>query len=75
MNAPQGGWRVGDFEVDLEAMNKTPLREKGKKGDGTKKKKKTKSTEKETDIKGSTKKKATFAETRKEGTLAHCCLP
>ncbi len=44
-------------------MNKMPLKEKGKKGDSTKKKKKTNTTEKEKETRGSAKKKATFTDT------------
>jgi hypothetical protein len=36
---PQAGRKGGGFKVNLELMNKTPLKEKGKKRDGAKKKK------------------------------------
>ena len=53
-------------------MNKTPLKQKGKKRDGAKKKKKEKPVE-EDDGGAKTKKKATFAETvKKEATQAQC---
>ncbi len=29
---PQAGWKEGEHEVNLELMNKTPLKEKGKRG-------------------------------------------
>jgi hypothetical protein len=68
---PQEGGKGGDFKEDLEELNKKLLKEKGKKGDSTKKKKKTNTTEKETEIRWSTKKKATFAKTvEKEATQA-----
>jgi hypothetical protein len=39
---PQAGRKGGGFKVNLELMNKMPLKEKGKKRDGAKKKKKEK---------------------------------
>jgi hypothetical protein len=67
---PQAGRKGGGFEVNLESMNKTPLKEKGKKRDGAKKKKKDKPVE-EDDGGAKTKKKATFAESvKKEATQA-----
>jgi hypothetical protein len=34
---PQAGEKEGEHEVNLELMNKTPLKEKGKKGESKKK--------------------------------------
>jgi hypothetical protein len=42
---PQAGGKEGEHEVNLESMNKTPLKEKGKKGESKKKKKKVKTAE------------------------------
>jgi hypothetical protein len=43
---PQAGEKEGEHEVNLESMNKTPLKEKaGKKGESKKKKKKEETTE------------------------------
>jgi hypothetical protein len=61
---PQAGRKGGGFKVNLDSMNKIPLKEKGKKRDGAKKKKKEKPVE-EDDGGAKTLKKATFAETVK----------
>jgi hypothetical protein len=67
---PQAGGKEGEHEVNLELMNKTPLKEKGKKGESKKKKNKEKTAE-EKDDGAKSKKKATFAETvEKEATQA-----
>jgi hypothetical protein len=67
---PQAGGMEGEHEVNLESMNKTPLKEKGKKRESKKKKKKEKTAE-EKDKGAKSKKKATFAETvEKEATQA-----
>jgi hypothetical protein len=67
---PQAGGKEGEHEVNLESMNKTPLKEKWKRGESKKKKKKEKTAE-EKDEGAKSKKKATFAETvEKEATQA-----
>jgi hypothetical protein len=69
---PQSGRKEGEHEVNLELMNKTPLKEKGKKGESKKKKKKEETLEKKVDG-AKSKKKATFAETvKKEANQAQC---
>jgi hypothetical protein len=68
---PQTVEKEGEHEVNLEAMSKTPLKEKGKKGE-VKQKKKKEISEKEDDG-TKTKKKATFAETvEKEANQIRC---
>jgi hypothetical protein len=62
---PQAGGKEGEHEVNLESMNKTPLKEKGKKGESKKKKKK-KETFEEKVHGAKSKKKVTFAETVKK---------
>ena len=53
--------KEGEYEVNLEAMSKTSLTEKGRKGDTKQKKKK--ETSEEANDRMKAKKKATFAET------------
>jgi hypothetical protein len=58
---PQTAEKEGEYKVNLEAMSKTPLKEKGKRGEAKQKKKNI--TSEEVDNQTKTKKKATFAET------------
>jgi hypothetical protein len=58
---PQAAEKEGKYEVNLEAMSKTPLKEKGKKGEAKQKKKNV--TSEEVDNQTKTRKKATFAKT------------
>ncbi len=68
----QAGGKEGEHEVNLESMNKTPIKEKGKKGESKKKKKKEETLEEKVDG-AKSKKKATFAKTvKKEATQALC---
>jgi hypothetical protein len=60
---PQAGGKEGENEENLELMNKTPLKEKGKKGESKKKKKKGETVE-EKGNRAKSKKKATFAKTQ-----------
>jgi hypothetical protein len=67
---PQAGGKEGEHEVNLESMNKTPLKEKGEKGESKKKKKREETSEEKVDG-AKSKRKATFAETvKKEATQA-----
>jgi hypothetical protein len=67
---PQAGGKEGEHEVNLESMNKTPLKEKGKRGESKKKKKKKETLEEKVDG-AKSKKTATFVETvKKEATQA-----
>jgi hypothetical protein len=63
--------KEGEHIVNLEAMSKTPLKEKGKKGEAKQKKKKDTSEKEDDGTKA--KKKATFAETvKKEANQIQC---
>jgi hypothetical protein len=67
---PQAGGKEGEHEVNMGSMNKTPLQEKGKKGESKKKKKKEETLGEKVDG-AKSKKKASFAETvKKEATQA-----
>jgi hypothetical protein len=63
---PQAGGKEGEHEVNLKSMNKTPLKENGKKGESKKKKKKEETSEEKVN-RVKSKKKVTFAETVKKG--------
>ncbi len=56
---PQAGGKEGEYEVNLKSMNKTPLKEKEKKGESKKKKKKEETMEEKVDG-AKSKKKATL---------------
>jgi hypothetical protein len=67
---PQAGGKKGEHEVNLELINMTPLKKKGKREESKKKKKKEETLEEKVD-RAKSKKKATFAETiKKEATQA-----